>query len=139
MVREISLTDHLKGPANSSISNLNWSTFKRRSERHLKRESTETSTPTPIVSASPEKGISGLFTGTSKRNGIEEAPNENTAGPISIDGVKPESPGSTAFISDYSKHNPINIGMPLSSPAKITPDPSPDNSISAKSREQKTR
>jgi N-acetylglutamate synthase-like GNAT family acetyltransferase len=105
----------------------------------LKRESTETSTPTPTVSRSPEKGISGLFTCTSKRNCIEEAPNENTAGPISIDGVKPESPGSTAVISDYSKHNLINIGMSLSSPATITPDPSPDNSISTKSREQKTR
>ncbi|XP_062216020.1 uncharacterized protein LOC133916390 isoform X2 [Phragmites australis] len=72
-----SLTDYLKESASSSISNLNWSAFRRRSERQLKREGTETSTPT--MSGSPEKGISDLCTGTSKKD-TKKPPSENTAG-----------------------------------------------------------
>lgn len=127
----ISLTDYLKESTSSSISNLNWSVFKRRSGRHLKREGTETSTPS--VSGRPDKGIPEPFTGTSKKSGTEEAPNENATAPLRIDGVKLESPGPTAVISDYSKQNPI------SGSATITPERSPDHSISSKSKEQKTR
>lgn len=128
---EISLTDYLKESTSSSISNLNWTVFKRRSGRHLKQEGTETSTPS--VSGSPDKGIPGPFTGMSKKSGTKEAPTENTAGPLSIDGVKCKSPGPTAVISDYSKENSI------SGPATMTPEQSPDHSISSKSKEQKTR
>jgi hypothetical protein len=137
MVGEISLTDYLKESANSSISHLNWSAFRRRSGRCLKQEGTETSTP--IVSQSPEKGISGLFTGTSKKNGTGEAPNENTTGPLSIGGVKPDSPGSTAVIMDYTKHDPSNIGISLSSPSTMTLKSPRDRRIGSKSKEQKTR
>ncbi|TVU47528.1 hypothetical protein EJB05_07132, partial [Eragrostis curvula] len=136
-VGEISLIDYLKESANNGISNLNWSAFKRRSERQLTREGTETSTP--AMSGSPEKEIPGFSTGTSKMNGVEEAPNENTAGPLSIDVVKPNSPGPTTVISDYSIRDPINFGTSLSSPATSTQEPSPDRIIGSKSKEQKTR
>ncbi|GJN08263.1 hypothetical protein PR202_ga26169 [Eleusine coracana subsp. coracana] len=136
VVQEFSLANYLKESPSSSIANLNWSVFKRRSERHVKREVTETSTPS--VSGSPDKGIP-LFTGTSKKSDSEEAPNENIAGRLGIDGVKPDSPGPTAVTSDSSKHNPINLGMPLPGSATITSEPSPDHSIGSKSKEQKTR
>ncbi|GJN08264.1 hypothetical protein PR202_ga26170 [Eleusine coracana subsp. coracana] len=135
VVQEFSLANYLKESPSSSIANLNWSVFKRRSERHVKREVTETSTPS--VSGSPDKGIP-LFTGTSKKSDSEEAPNENIAGRLGIDGVKPDSPGPTAVTSDSSKHNPINLGMPLPGSATITSEPSPDHSIGSKSKEQKT-
>ncbi|GJN31070.1 hypothetical protein PR202_gb19425 [Eleusine coracana subsp. coracana] len=136
VVQEFSLANYLKESSSSSIANLNWSVFKRRSERHVKQEGTETSTPS--VSGSPDKGIP-LFTGTSKKSESEEAPNENIAGPLCIDGVKPDSPGPTAVTSDCSKHNPINLGMPLSGSATITSERSPDHIIGSKSKEQKTR
>ncbi|CAN6307089.1 unnamed protein product [Urochloa humidicola] len=68
----------LKEPASNSVSNLNWSASKRRSERLLKRGGTETSTP--VLSGSEDKGVSVLSTGTSKKNGTEETLSENTAG-----------------------------------------------------------
>ncbi|CAN6313222.1 unnamed protein product [Urochloa humidicola] len=68
----------LREPASNGISNLNWSASKRRSERQFKRGGTETSTP--VLSGSEDKGVSGLSTGTSKKNGTEETLSENTAG-----------------------------------------------------------
>ncbi|CAN6295566.1 unnamed protein product [Urochloa humidicola] len=68
----------LKEPASNSISNLNWSASKRRSERLLKRGGIETSTP--VLSGSEDKGVSGLSTGTLMKNGTEETLSENTAG-----------------------------------------------------------
>ncbi|KAL6644817.1 hypothetical protein ACP70R_016425 [Stipagrostis hirtigluma subsp. patula] len=128
-----SLTDYLK----ESRTSLNWSTFRRRSERQLKQQGTETSTPT--LSGSPVKGISGLSTVMSKKNGIEETSCENTAGPLSINGVKLNSPGPIAVISNNSKDDPVNLGLPLSSPATTTQESPEDQSIGAKSKEPKTR
>ncbi|CAN6320480.1 unnamed protein product [Urochloa humidicola] len=128
----------LKEPASNSISNLNWSASKRRSERLLKRGGIETSTP--VLSGSEDKGVSGLSTGTLMKNGTEETLSENTAGPLSIDGVKPDSPEPTAIILDYSKHDPTNLGLSSPSLVTISQEPLPNCNIdSSKSKETKTR
>ncbi|OEL36732.1 hypothetical protein BAE44_0002248 [Dichanthelium oligosanthes] len=132
-----SLKDHLKESASNSIPNINWSASKRRSERHSKRGGTETSTP--ALSGSQDKGVSGLSTGTSKKNSTEETHSENSAGPLSIDGVKPDSPEPTAIIPYYSKHDPTNLELSLSSPVTIAQEPLPNCNIDSKSKESKTR
>ena len=128
---------HLKESASGSILNLNWSASKRRSERQCKRGGSETSTP--ALSRSHEKGVSGLSTGTSKKNGTEDTHSENTAGPFSIDGVKPDSPEPTAIIPDCSNHDPTDLGLSLPSPVTIPQEPFPNSNIDSKSKESKTR
>ncbi|CAL4922042.1 unnamed protein product [Urochloa decumbens] len=130
----------LKEPATASdsISNLNWSASKRRSERLFKRGGTETSTQ--VLSGSEDKGVSGLSTGTSRKSGSEETLSENTAGPLSINGVKPDSPEPAAIILDYSKHDPTNLGLSSPSLVTISQEPLPNCNIdSSKSKESKTR
>uniref|UniRef100_A0A0A9CVI2 Tify domain-containing protein n=1 Tax=Arundo donax TaxID=35708 RepID=A0A0A9CVI2_ARUDO len=75
----------------------------------------------------------------SKKNDTKEPPSENTAGPLCINGVKPDSPGFNAVISNYSEHDPVNLGISLSSPATITQEPPLDNNIDSKSKEPRTR
>ncbi|PAN50311.1 hypothetical protein PAHAL_9G511700 [Panicum hallii] len=128
---------HLKESASSSILNLNWSASKRRSERQFKRGGSETSTPS--LSRSQDKGVSGLSTGTSKKNGTEDTHSENTVGPFSIDDVKPDSPEPTVIIPDCSNHDPTDLGLPLSSPVTIAQEPLPNSNIDSKSKESKTR
>jgi len=128
---------HLKESASGSILNLNWSASKRRSDRQFKRGGSGTSTP--ALSRSHDKGVSGLSTGTSKENDTEDTHSENTAGPFSIDGVKPDSPEPTAIIPDGSNHDPTDLGLSLPSPVTIPQEPFPNSNIDSKSKESKTR
>uniref|UniRef100_K4A5T1 Zinc finger PHD-type domain-containing protein n=1 Tax=Setaria italica TaxID=4555 RepID=K4A5T1_SETIT len=91
----------LKESAGNSISNLNWSASKRRSDRQFKRGGTETSTP--VLSGSEDKGVSGLSTGTSKKNGTEETLSENTAGPLSTNATISQEPLPNCNIDSKSK------------------------------------
>ncbi|RLN39294.1 hypothetical protein C2845_PM01G11110 [Panicum miliaceum] len=117
----------IKESASSSVLNLNWSASIRRSER---RGGSETSTP--ALSRSQDKGVSGLSTGTSKKNGTEDTHSENTAGPLSVDDVKPDSPEPTAIIPDCSNHDPTYLGLSLSSPVTIAQEPLPNSNIDSK-------
>ncbi|XP_039786673.1 uncharacterized protein LOC120652806 isoform X7 [Panicum virgatum] len=128
---------HLKESASGSILNLNWSASKRRSDRQFKRGGSGTSTP--ALSRSHDKGVSGLSTGTSKENDTEDTHSENTAGPFSIDGVKPDSPEPTAIIPDGSNHDPTDLGLSLPSPVTIPQEPFSNSNIDSKSKESKTR
>ena len=132
-----SLRNYLKESASNTISNLNWSASKRRSRRQFRQGGTETSTPT--FSGSPGKGVSGLSTGTSEKKATEETRSENTQGPLSIDGVKSDSPVPTAVSPNYCKHDSTNLGLSLSSPVTIAQGPLPNYSIDLKSKESKTR
>ncbi|KAF8718722.1 hypothetical protein HU200_025023 [Digitaria exilis] len=91
------------------------------------------------LSESQEKGISGPSTGTSKKNGTEDIHTKNTAGPISINGVKPDSLEPTAIIAEYSKHDPANLVHSLASPVTIAQEPLPNCNTGPKSKESKTR
>jgi len=132
-----SLRNYLKESASNTISNLNWSVSKRRSGRQFRQGGSETSTPT--FSGSPGKGVSGLSIGTSEKKGTEETRSENTQGPLSIDGVKSDSPVPTAVSPNYCKHDSTNLGLSLSSPVTIAQGPLPNYSIDLKSKESKTR
>ncbi|KAF8783908.1 hypothetical protein HU200_000358 [Digitaria exilis] len=132
-----SLTDYLKESTSNSLSNLNWSASKRRSERQCKRGGTETSTP--ALTGSLEKGVSGLSIGTSKKNATEDTHIENTAGPISINVVKPDSLEPDAIIAEYSKHDPTNLALSLSSPVITAQEPLPNCNTDPKSKESKSR
>lgn len=127
----------LKESTSNSISNLNWSTFKRRSDRQFKRGGTETSTP--VLSGSEDKGVSGLSTGTSTKNGTEEILSENTAGPLSTNGVKSDSPEPALIIPDYSIHDPMSLELSLPSPVTISQEPLSNCNIDSKSKESKSR
>ncbi|OQU92811.1 hypothetical protein SORBI_3001G417500 [Sorghum bicolor] len=131
-----SLRSYLKESASNTISNLNWSASKRRSGRQFRQGGTETSTPN--FSGSPGKGVSGLSTGTSEKKGTEETCSENTGGPLSIDGVKSDSPVPNVVSPNYCKHDSTN-GLSLSSPVTIVQGPLPNYSIGTKSKESKTR
>jgi hypothetical protein len=132
-----SLRDYLKDSVSNNISNLNWSASKRRSGRRFRQGDTGTSTPT--FSGSPGKGGFGHSTDTSEKKGTEETHSENTGDPLSIDGVKSDSPLPTAVTTNHSKHDSTNLGLSLSSPVKITQRPLRNCSIDSKSKESKTR
>ncbi|KAL6907640.1 hypothetical protein ACP4OV_002679 [Aristida adscensionis] len=131
------LIDSLKESAKHNSSKLNWRTFRRRSGRQLKRQGTETSTLT--LSGSPDKGTPDISTTISKKNGTEESLTENTAGPLSTNVLNLNSPGPNAMAPNDSKHDPINLGLSLSSSPTIIQEPVPDHSIGSKPKEQKTR
>ena len=127
--------------SDNSISNFNWGASKSRSVRQFRPQGgTETSTTT--FSGSPDKGNSGLSTGTSKKKkGIEAT--QNAGGPLSLsimDGVKSGSPIPTAVTPNYSKHDSADLGLiSLSSPVTSAQGPPPNCSIDSKSKESKTR
>ena len=127
----------MKESASNTISNPNWSASKRRSGGQFRQGGTETSTTT--FSGSPDKGNSGLSTGTSEKKGIEETRSENTEDPLSMDDVKSDSPVPTAVTPNYPKHDSTNLGLSLSSPVTIAQGPLPNYSIDLKSKESKTR
>uniref|UniRef100_A0A0E0KC14 Zinc finger PHD-type domain-containing protein n=1 Tax=Oryza punctata TaxID=4537 RepID=A0A0E0KC14_ORYPU len=100
----IALTDSLKDSTSNASSILNWSSFRRRSDRLFKRGGTETSTP--ILSRSPEKETSDLSTGTSMKS--EETPSENTAGLLSTDVTVIQDPPPDHNVDSNSK----DLGQP---------------------------
>ncbi|KAG0552555.1 hypothetical protein BDA96_01G517200 [Sorghum bicolor] len=100
--------------SNNSISNSNWGASRRRSVRHFRPQGgTETSTTT--FNGCPDKGASGLSTGTSKKKkGTEETRNAQNTG-------------------DY-------LGLiPLSSPVTSAQGSRPNCSIDSKYKELKMR
>uniref|UniRef100_A0A0D3FGX0 N-acetyltransferase domain-containing protein n=1 Tax=Oryza barthii TaxID=65489 RepID=A0A0D3FGX0_9ORYZ len=100
----IALTDSLKDSTSNASSILNWSSFRRRSDRQFKRGGTETSTP--ILSRSPEKEISDLSTSTSMKS--EETPSENTAGLLTTDVTVIQDPPPDHNVDSNSK----DLGQP---------------------------
>ncbi|XP_040378062.1 uncharacterized protein LOC102718159 isoform X2 [Oryza brachyantha] len=129
----IALTDSLKDSTNNASSILNWSSFRRRSDRQFKRGCAETLTP--ILSRSPDKETSGLSTGTSMKSGTEETPSENTTVLLAPDGIKCNSAGRIALSSTSSECDPINLALPLSSPLTVIQDPPPDHNVDSNSKD----
>jgi len=113
--------------------------------RHFRPQGgTETSTTT--FNGCPDKGASGLSTGTSKKKkGTEETCNaQNTGGTLSlsiIDGAKSGSPVPIAVTPNYSIHDSTDyLGLiPLSSPVTSAQGSRPNCSIDSKYKELKMR
>uniref|UniRef100_A0A0D9VSJ8 N-acetyltransferase domain-containing protein n=1 Tax=Leersia perrieri TaxID=77586 RepID=A0A0D9VSJ8_9ORYZ len=124
-----SLKNSLKDSTSNASSILNWSSFRRRSDRQFKRGGAETSTP--MLSRSPDKETSGLSTGTSMKNGTEETPSENSAG----FGIKRNSAGPVALRSTSSECDPVNIAIPLPSPVAVIQDHPPDHNVDSNSKD----
>ncbi|KQK22308.1 hypothetical protein BRADI_1g66400v3 [Brachypodium distachyon] len=128
-------TVSMKESTSNGISNLNWSAF-RRPRWQYKRGGTATSTQT--LSRSPEKGISGLSTGTSMKINTEETPSENTAGPLHSEVIKPKFAGPAAVISASLECDPTNPAFSLSRPVSIVQEPPRGHSVGPKSKESRT-
>ncbi|CAM0872544.1 unnamed protein product [Alopecurus aequalis] len=89
------LTRSLKKSTSNRIPNLDWSAFTRPRWQY-KRANTETSART--LSINPEKGTSGLSTGSIMKSGTEEIPSKNTMG-VLREVIKLNVAGSAAVIS----------------------------------------
>ncbi|KAL5209953.1 hypothetical protein ABZP36_005576 [Zizania latifolia] len=129
---DTALMDSLKESTSDASSILNWSSFRRRSDRQFKRG---TEAPTPTFSRSPDKETSGLSTGTSMKSGSEETPSENTADPVNADGINHNSDGPVALKSTSSEYDPINMALPLSSPVTVIQDSPRDHNVDSNSKD----
>ncbi|XP_066357504.1 uncharacterized protein [Miscanthus floridulus] len=113
-----------KSASDNSISNFNWGASKRRSVRQFRPQGgTETSTTT--FSGSPDKGNSGLSTGTSKKKkGIEATQN---AGDLSSSVTSAQGPPPNCSID--SKYKELKMRDTTLHPLIFKEGGLPDNTL----------